>query len=251
MAAKNVLAKVYLGTSGYAYYHWRGIFYPADLPSRAWLSYYANYFNAVELNVTFYREPREKTFKEWASSVPYGFAFVLKAPRLITHLKRLQDVTENAFRFLERACLLGDRLSCILWQFPPSFNPDIAVLKEFFLYLKDINPGLRHAVELRNRHAFNETLYKVLSQLNVALVCAHSNRYPCQLIQTADFSYFKFHGPGSLYNSRYSKEELDDWISKISNALKNGDVYVFFNNDYSGYAVDNASYLKEKLGEYL
>ena len=251
MAREERTARVYLGTSGYAYYHWKGIFYPEDLPSRKWLSYYATYFNAVEINATFYREPAEKTISNWYKSVSNSFTFVLKAPRIITHIKRLKDAEEDARRFLHRALLLKEKLGCILWQFPPGFKPDPEFLTDFFSFLRNLFPGLRHAVEFRNREAFNEAVYNSLRKVDVALVCAHSARYPCHFIKTADFSYFRFHGPGSLYNSCYSKEEIDKWAAKILSALKEGDSFVFFNNDFSGFAVENSLYLKEKLKEFI
>jgi len=239
--------RIYLGTSGYAYHHWKKIFYPEDLSSRKWLDYYASRFNAVEINVTFYRDLSEKTITNWYRSVPDEFTFVLKAPRLITHLKRLRNVEEDARYFLQKALLLKEKLGCVLWQFPPGFKPDPGVVAGFFGFLGELSPGLRHAVELRNREAFSEAVYDSLRKVNVSLVCAHSARYPCHIVQTADFSYFRFHGPGSLYNSCYSNEELDEWAVNILAASEKGDVFVFFNNDFSGFAIKNSLYLKEKL----
>lgn len=238
---------LYIGTSGFSYHHWKGKFYPQNLPSREYLRFYASRFNSVELNVTFYRQPREKTVREWFESVPEGFSFVVKAPRVITHIKRLKDSVKDAASFLETMEPLGNRLSCVLWQFPPGFNPDPLQLEEFFSEVRKQAPEIRHAVELRNSLSFNEEVYEALRRCNACLVCAHSSRYPCVLERTADFSYFRFHGPGSLYNSRYSEEDLDIWIEKIAMLLEAGDVYVFFNNDFGGFAIENADYVLKRL----
>lgn len=239
--------KLYLGTSGYSYYHWKGLFYPEGVPSKEFLSFYSRHFNSVEINSTFYRLPKEETLKTWKKSVPSDFAFVLKAPKTITHLKRLKEADEEVEKFIILANMLEENLSCILWQFPPSFVPQPDLLKDFFERLVGLRSDVRHAVEFRNSKSFDEEILKVLKELNICLVCAHSGRYPCLLERTANFSYFRFHGPGSLYNSRYSEDELDMWAKKILDSLKYGDVYVFFNNDFSGFAVENASYLKRKL----
>lgn len=243
--------KLFLGTSGYSYSHWKGIFYPENLPSKKFLSHYAKHFNAVELNVTFYRLPKEKTFNEWFGSVPEDFSFVLKAPKVITHLNRLKNSIMEAQEFLMRAQILDKKLRCILWQFPPGFKPTPLLLENFFREILNFNSSLRHAIEFRHKEAFAKEIIETLQKLNICLVCAHSKRFPCYRKKTADFSYFRFHGPGSLYNSKYSEEDLDDWADKIVQALKVGDVFVFFNNDFSGFAIENAIYLRKKIQQVL
>lgn len=238
---------LFLGTSGFSYHHWKGRFYPSSLPSRDYLRFYAGHFNSVELNVTFYRQPREKTVREWFKSVPANFTFVVKAPRLITHVKRLKHALDDALDFLKAMEPLNGKLSCVLWQFPPGFNPDPLFVKDFFCSLKEHWQEIRHAVELRNPSSFNEATYEALKVSKVCLVCAHSSRYPCVLETTADFHYFRFHGPGTLYNSRYAERDLDEWTEKIEKLLSKGDVYVFFNNDFYGFAIENASYVLKKL----
>lgn len=238
---------VYIGTSGFSYQHWKGRFYPEGTPSSEFLRYYAKNFNAVEVNVTFYRTPKVNTFKNWYESVPEYFRFSLKAPRIITHFDRLNNLENNVNEFFEKITALREKAACVLWQFPPSFVPDTEFLSSFFGEIKKLIADLRHATEFRNKHAFNDENFRMLRKHNIALVCSHSNRYPLCLKKTADFSYFRFHGPGSLYNSRYSEQELEEWVKSIVRFLKYGDVYVFFNNDFSAYAVENAAYLKSRI----
>lgn len=241
--------RLYIGTSGYSYLHWKGCFYPEDLPSSRWLSYYAQFFNAVELNVTFYRRPRKSTYEKWYRETPENFSFVLKAPRTITHFSRLEVTDQQIKEFFEDISTLKEKAACVLWQLPPQMKFDGALLKNFLNKLKKLTPeNLRHAFEFRNQAFYSKPCYEILKNYNVAFVCAHSARYPCKFVDTADFSYFRFHGPGSLYNSSYSDEQLNDWAQIIKKVLEKKPVFVFFNNDFSGFAVNNALYLKDRLG---
>ncbi|MCX7832124.1 MAG: DUF72 domain-containing protein [Actinobacteria bacterium] len=251
MEKQIIKGNPYIGTSGFSYNHWKGRFYPEGTPSSEFLKYYAKNFNAVELNITFYRIPRTDTFKNWYEVTPENFRYSLKAPRVITHFDRLKNLEDNAKGFFERIKLLKEKAGCVLWQFPPSFAPETEFLDSFFSEIKKLEGDIRHAVEFRNKYAFNDENIKILKKHNIALVCSHSKRYPLYLKRTADFSYFRFHGPETLYDSRYSEEELDEWIKLIIQFLKSGDVFVFFNNDFSAYAVENATYLKDRIEEIV
>ncbi|MGQ9531868.1 MAG: DUF72 domain-containing protein, partial [Desulfotomaculales bacterium] len=239
--------KLYVGTSGYNYSHWRARFYPPGLPSRAWLGFYAERFNTVELNVTFYRQPRPGTFEGWREGTPPGFRFAVKGHRLITHLRRLKDVADALAGFFEGAALLGEKLAVVLWQLPPGLPADPDLLSAFCTLLKE-NPvaaRVRHAFEFRHRSWFTPATYEILSAGNCALCVADSPRWPRAEEITADLVYLRFHGGERLYRSRYSVEELTGWASKIRAWLIEGrDVYAYFNNDAEGHALANAEELR-------
>lgn len=240
--------RFFLGTSGYSYSHWRGNFYPLELERDKWLSFYAQEFNAVELNVTFYRLPRPSTWKKWQELTPPAFAFAVKGHQNITHQKRLREVEEELDRFLTNASLLGEKLHLILWQLPPGARAEEERLESFCQLLKGhpVASTCRHAFEFRHPSWFREEIYALLRRFNFALCWADAPRWPRVEEVTADFVYLRFHGHERLYASCYPTEILDRWAQVIRQQLNAGrDVYAFFNNDAAGYAVANARELQE------
>lgn len=240
-----------VGTSGFSYQHWRGVLYPRELRQSHWLEYYAGVFDTVELNVTFYRMPREAVFHSWRERTPSGFLFALKGTRLVTHIHRLRECREALDRFLERAAMLGDKLGPLLWQLPPSLTRDDELLVRFLLELHNAAPigtALRHAFEFRHESWFTTGVYELLAEHGATLCCAHSERWPTELTMTCPWCYLRFHGRGKLYGSSYEDTELKGWASTIR-ALVEADIPVFayFNNDAEGYAVSNALTLKRYL----
>lgn len=242
--------KIFIGTSGYSYRGWKGKFYPDDLQKREWISFYSKKFNSVELNVTFYRLPRKKTFENWNKRTEENFKFVLKAPRKITHFGKLSVDDDYLREFSKRASGLGKKFSMVLWQLPPNLKMDIELLTGFLSKLEGISPlnKVKHSIEFRNHTWFDKKVFQKLSERNIALVCAHSAKFPFKEKHTADFAYFRFHGPEELYKSKYSNIQLEKWAERMSNFLQeNDEIYVFFNNDYHGYAIENAEKLKQLL----
>ena len=239
--------KFFCGTSGYAYYHWVGKFYPQDLPREKWLEYYAQYFNTVEINYTFYHMPRESTVEKWRRQCPENFLMVLKASRLITHYykKNLESASFLLGKFLKLADILGEHRGPVLMQFPPSFA-DHAVLDEF---LSRIKPEHRVAMEFRNRQFLeDEAVREKLAAHNVAFCVYSWPRFGPVFAVTADFVYIRFHGAKRLYASSYSREELVPFADFARAQLAEGrDVFAFFNNDAEGYAVDNALTFREMV----
>lgn len=246
------MAQFFAGTSGWNYYDWRGDFYPDDLPSRRWLSYYARHFKTTEVNYSFYHLPRSTTYENWHSQTPEGFVFALKASRLITHLKRLKGVRAEWIEFVGRARVLKEKLGPILLQFAPSFRADSQnlTLVEKFLSYSVSRPPIRLAMEFRHESWFSREAVALLRDHNAALVLAHSSRYPVPgVIATASFVYFRFHGPEALFASSYSESELQQWGAHMKAFLQKGyDVYAYFNNDVSGYALANAATLMRIVG---
>jgi uncharacterized protein YecE (DUF72 family) len=236
------MTNLYIGTSGFNYEHWSsGVFYPKGLPQSKWLEYYAKYFDTVELNVTFYRLPTEKTFESWYKKTPKNFHFAIKGSRFITHVKKLKDVKDSIRYQTENSAPLKEKLSVILWQLAPNFKTNPKRLEDFIQLL----PKGRHAFEFRHESWFCPEIYDILKENKAALVLADSPSWPYHEEITADFIYLRLHGGQSLYSSNYSDKELKAWADKIKKWLKKNDIYIYFNNDARGFAIDNAKKLKD------
>ncbi|MDJ0852129.1 MAG: DUF72 domain-containing protein [Myxococcota bacterium] len=228
-------ARLRVGTSGYQYRHWRGVFYPQGLAPADWLAFYAEHFDTVEINNTFYGLPPAATFDRWREATPAGFCFALKFSRYGSHMKRLRAPRSTLRTFLGRARRLSDSLGPILVQLPPRWKADPARLEAFLAAA----PGdLRFAVELRDPSWLREEVFRVLSEHDAAL-CIHDllPDHPREL--TAGFTYLRFHGDG--YGGCYPPQALSAWAQRIRRWLRAGtDVHAYFNNDLEGHAVANA-----------
>lgn len=244
-------SRFFIGTSGWAYKHWaQGVFYPKGLKQSEWLSFYAQHFNTVEINATFYRLPPPAVFRKWRETTPRNFVISVKASRLITHVRRLAGAQEAVAQFLENARELGDKLGVILFQLPPSlrFAPDL--LEPLLDQLRGYEalPSLRAALEVRHKSWLNDACFQLLTAYNVSLALTDWRSCPTDGPVTADFVYLRRHGPGKLYASSYSDQALEDDASHIRAWLDGGkDVYVYFNNDFFGYAIQNAQTLQSLL----
>lgn len=255
------MGRIYIGTSGYNYDHWKGVFYPEGLPEKDWLSFYAKHFDTVEINAIFYGNFKRSVFEKWGREVSKNFSFCLKGPHFITHVKRLKDVNDSLKMFLGNAYGLGSKLKIILWQFPKSFkfNDENLERLEKFLHILafqsrfgklDPNPvwlKIKHGFEFRDDSWFKKEVFDLLNKNNVGFVINDSSFFPKKEISTGGFTYIRFHGPSGLYSSNYSRRELMTWAQKIKRFQKLGEVYCYFNNDVGGFAVKNAWELKELL----
>jgi uncharacterized protein YecE (DUF72 family) len=234
--------RLYIGTSGFHYHHWKGVFYPAELPKSRWFDYYRLFCDCVEINNTFYRLPEEKTFAAWKRQAPTDFQYVLKLNKFITHHKRLLDAEEPLQTFLSRADLLQPQLSCILVQLPPRLKVNPDRLQSF---LQRLPSRYRWAVEFRDAGWFCDEVYNLLRRKNAAL-CIHDKflDHPWEI--TADWTYLRYHG--NTPEGNYSHEYLAGAAQQIQRLLDDHlDTYVFFNNDWWGHAVRNALDLKEMI----
>ena len=238
---------IYVGTSGWNYPHWKKVFYPQGLPQSKWLKHYVESFNCVELNVTFYRLVKKQTFENWRRNTPEDFCFIAKGSRFITHIKRLNNVKQPLELFVGNAKGLKEKLALVLWQLPPSFKKDVKRLQIFLKLLKKTK--LRHSFEFRNDTWFDKEVYDLLKDYNSCLCIAHSPRFPCQRIVTADFLYLRFHGGQTLYSSNYSDKELKEWAKFAREYKRSKDIFSFFNNDAKGFAVKNALRFRELLNK--
>lgn len=238
--------KCLIGTSGWSYSHWRGVFYPQGLKVSEELSFYMRHFSSVEINNTFYRLPSEDAFRAWRKRAPEGFIYALKGSRYITHMKKLKDPDEALSLFLKRARLLKGGLGPVLFQLPPKWRKDTGRLKSF---VDKLPRGLRFAFEFRDPSWFDDDVYEVLKEGGAALCIYHMPGFSSPVLATAPFVYIRFHGTDFLYGGDYGKAELRRWAGVIKGFLKEErDVYAYFNNDEAAYAVKNALELKEMVG---
>lgn len=237
-----------VGTSGFNYKDWKEIFYPKGTPQKQWLTYYAQHYNTVEINATFYRYFARSVFARWRDATPPDFRFTLKGPRVITHEKRLVGVTDDLTRFLDSIQDLHSKLAVILWQFPPSFknetNADQELLAQF---LGCLPSGLQHVIEFRHTSWFKEDIYALLNAHKMGFVINDSSRFPAAEVITGNIAYLRFHGPQQLYASSYTLDALTTWATNIRGWLAHYDIYCYFNNDYGGRAIENANQLIDLL----
>jgi uncharacterized protein YecE (DUF72 family) len=247
---KNVaMADIWVGLSGWSYANWRGAFYPAALPSRDYLAFYAREFGTAEINSSFYHFLRPQTYERWAAQVPDDFVFAVKANRLLTHTRRLQEVEESWQRLAEAVLALGSHCGPILFQFPQSFRREERRLADFLRLARESAAGLRLVCEFRHASWFTEEIYRLLRRYGVALCLADSARYPRHDVLTTDFVYCRFHGRPELFASPYSEAELESLARQLQTYSNVGvDVYVYFNNTKEGHAIDNARMLLTLLG---
>ena len=238
--------QIRIGTSGWVYRHWQGLFYPANLPQKQWFAYYARSFDTVEINSTFYHLHNASVFEHWRQQAPGGFLYSIKASRIITHNQRLEGCQDTLETFLSRASLLGETLGPVLFQLPPSFSLDLSRFESFLALLPQ---GFSYAMEFRNPTWLTEEVFALLERFGVAL-CIH-DMPPLQvpLRITAKFVYLRFHGDVD-HAGDYPLETLAFWAERMRNWQRNGlAVFAYFNNDTGGMAVRNALTVKQLLGQ--
>ena len=236
-----------IGTSGYSYRHWFGVFYPEDLSKYKMLEYYTERFNTVELNVTFYRIPKETTFKGWYKRTPNNFAFAVKANRRFTHLKKLNVEDDDIKEFMETIGHLKEKLAVVLWQLPPSLKKDICKLTNLLELLKKYN--VKNAFEFRNQTWLYKETYSVLKDFGATL-CISDWPFHIEPLTEFDFYYIRRRGAESdaPFSRSYTDKEIKEDAKLVATLLKeNKDVFVFYNNDTEGFAVQNAQQLKEEI----
>jgi uncharacterized protein YecE (DUF72 family) len=222
---------VLVGTSGYKYQHWEGLFYPENLPSSDWLEFYSQYFNAIEITSTFQKQIPKKKFEDWYKRSPQNFSFCLKAPHFICQEKKFQDCHKELEDFFESAAALKEKLACVLWQFPGQLNFDLEILENFCGLLKPYSLCL-HSFQFRNQSWFNNQTYAVLKNNNIGLCVDDSPDFYAEEVLTAPFIYFHFHGGKIADDSAQEKEKLDFWVNKTRKWLKSDlSILAFFTND--------------------
>jgi uncharacterized protein YecE (DUF72 family) len=238
---------VHIGTSGWHYKHWKGPFYPEKLPASKMLAFYAERFDTVELNNTFYRLPPENGVDNWRDSAPDGFLFAAKGSRFITHMKKLKDPDTAISRYFERVGRLGRKLGPIVFQTPPWWEINLERLETF---LDALPRGQRYAFELRNPTWHAPEVYRILRRRNAAFCIFEIAGFHSPFELTADFTYVRLHGPGGAYQGSYSAQALSEWSNRLrawESDLRA--VYIYFDNDQAAYAVENALELKRMVSQ--
>jgi uncharacterized protein YecE (DUF72 family) len=237
-----------VGCSGWSYKDWRGVVYPADAPARTWFSIYAQRFDTVEINNTFYRLPAETTVDGWAAQAPEGFCYAVKVGQFGSHRMKLKDAASWLPRHLERVERLGPHLGPNLVHLPPRWQRNVARLDE----LLSVAPTtMRWAVEVREPSWLHDDVFDVLAKHGAAL-CIHDLLPDHPWERTTDWTYVRFHGPRALeekYRGRYGPRRLHRAAEVLGPWLDDGaDVYAYFNNDYDGHAPEDAEMLRRQLG---
>jgi uncharacterized protein YecE (DUF72 family) len=235
-----------VGCSGWEYKHWRGDFYPRELPRSAWFEHYAGIFDTVEINNTFYRLPPETTFASWSARAPRGFQFAIKASRFLTHMKKLKDPEEPLDRLFSRMRPMRRHLGPVLYQLPPGWKLDRDRLDHF---LQALPRGVRHVMEFREPSWYAPDVLSLLERRGVAL-CLHDMQGSASgRLRVGPLVYVRFHGANGHYDGGYSDGRLESWAEWLQAQRRQGDdVYAYFNNDIGGHAPRNAVTLRRLLG---
>jgi uncharacterized protein YecE (DUF72 family) len=238
--------RVRIGCSGWSYRDWRGGLYPDGLPARRWLERYAEVFDTVEVNATFYRLPQRETAEKWIDQVPADFLFAVKSSRYLTHIKRLHDIVGAVDRFWEplEPWRRAHRLGPVLWQLPESFHRDDDLLAAAL----DVLPPARHCFEFRHPSWFCAPVRELLAERGASLAIGDDRRRPLPAARpVGELAYLRLHYGSRGRDGNYSSTELDSWRRRIAAWRSRREVFVYLNNDWRGFAPANARELRQGL----
>lgn len=238
--------KWHIGCSGFSYKEWKNEFYPPKLAQSKWFSYYAEHFDTLELNVTFYRFPTINSLKGWYEKAPEGFSFSSKVPRSITHYKRFVDterMMQDFYGLLREG--LSEKLACVLFQLPPQFAYDPAKLE---IILSQVDPSFQNVIEFRNESWWRKDVQKLLAEKNISFCGVSFPRISFDdAVVNTKLCYYRFHGVPKLFYSEYDEAFLDKIVSQISKSRKAETVFLYFNNTASLAALHNAKMVLSKI----
>lgn len=240
---------VRIGCSGWSYRHWRGLFYPDKLPIKNWFGFYAEQFDTVEINNSFYRLPNAETFDRWREQAPSGFLYTVKANRYLTQAKKMKDCAEPVARMMAPVRHLGETLGPILYQLPPNLRINLARLEEFLLLLpRDVT----HVFEFREPSWYDPRTLALLEHYGASFCCHDMAGSPSERWAVGPAAYVRFHGASSKYRGRYSDDTLLGWSDWMKAQAANGrKVWAYFNNDIDAHAVHDALTLKSMVRQAL
>ena len=237
-------ARIHVGCSGWFYWHWKGLFYPAELPTSGWFKHYLKRFRTVELNAPFYGWPTVATVKSWLKQIERSnFIYTVKVNELITHIKRFKGTKTLIQDFGYIADLLGPHMGCFLFQLPPSYHFTRARLTAI---VSQLDPTRRNVVEFRHASWWRDEVYAAFRAGNIIFCSCSAPRLPDLLVKTTDEIYVRFHGKERWYSHDYSKAELAAWAARIKDAAATQS-WIYFNNDREGHAIKNAKALLRRL----
>ncbi|MBM3469143.1 MAG: DUF72 domain-containing protein [Alphaproteobacteria bacterium] len=232
-----------IGCSGWYYKEWEGSFYPTNLPSKEYFSYYTQFFNTVEVNSTFYRYPSNNIVRNWHQKAPNGFKYSLKINKTITHIKKLIQIDEDLKRFYDFGEILKDKMGCFLFQFPKSFVFNLERLESL---LKIVDTTYKNVIEFRHPSWWNSKVFNELSAAKIIFCTPSGINLPESIVTLKSNIYIRFHGDAT-YSSTYSNEELLLWSQKIK-ATSPKESWIYFNNTSRSYAPTNALSLIKLMG---
>jgi uncharacterized protein YecE (DUF72 family) len=234
----------HIGCSGFHYKEWRGEFYPENLPQSKWFDYYAQHFNTLELNVTFYRFPTLNSLKGWYDKAPPGFSFSAKVPRSITHFKRFNDTERmmcDFYDLLENG--LKEKLSCVLVQLPPQYGYSESNLEKLIYQL---HPSFNNVIEFRNESWWRKDVQEILAENNVSFCGVSFPKIPFDdAVINTPLSYYRFHGVPKLFYSEYDESFIEKIFHQLNQNKKAKNIFVYFNNTASLAALHNARHLQQ------
>ena len=238
------MLKVYIGCSGFHYKEWKEVFYPDGLAQTKWFRFYCGHFNTLELNVTFYRFPTEKSLEKWYDSSPEDFMFSVKAPKAITHFKKFNECERMMGDFYGSIELgLKEKLGCVLIQLPPQLIYTEDLLAKIII---NLNPSFKNVIEFRHASWWNSEVFKKLEKHNIIFSGITYPKLPEDVIKTTTGLYYRLHGVPVLYKSAYSELFLKELAKKIKKA-KPSEAWVYFNNTWGTAAIENAKFLQKIL----
>lgn len=243
----TALAPIRIGCSGWVYPHWRGRLYPEKLPIKQWFAFYADHFDTVEINNSFYRLPKAETFDVWRAQAPGGFCYAVKANRFLTQAKKLKDCEGPLARMMAPVRHLQPALGPILYQLPPRFSVNLERLERFLQLLAD---DVTHIFEFRDASWYIDEVFALLARHGAGF-CTHDMiGLETPRIAVGKAAYVRLHGAESKYWGRYSDERLLDWTSWMVEQARSGrTVWIYFNNDLDGHAVEDARTLKAMIAQ--
>lgn len=234
-----------IGCSGFSYKDWKPVFYPSGLAPAKWLRFYAEHFETLESNTTFYRMPQIKTLNKWFDDTPDDFVFSVKAPRLITHYKKMAGTKEMITAFYDLMLTgLQHKLGAVLFQFPPGFS---FTQERLAGILEQLDGTFTNVVEFRHSGWWNASVYQALQEKNITFCGISHPKLPDEVVDTTPNIYFRFHGVPELYTSSYTHQYLDKIYTAINKLRGIKNIYLYFNNTIAATAIENAEYLLTKL----
>ena len=244
---RQFMPAVYIGCSGFHYAEWKNVFYPDGLPKSKWFQFYCTHFNTLELNVTFYKFPTEKSLAKWYSSSPENFKFSVKVPRAITHYKKFTDcerMLEDFYNSIQQG--LQQKLGCVLFQFPPQLIYSEGLLKKIII---NVNPFFKNVLEFRHESWWNSIVFQKLKKHGIIFSGINYPNLPGDVVKTSKDLYFRLHGTPVLYKSSYPGFFLKELEKKIRKA-RAVTSWVYFNNTWGTAAIENAKFLQNNLAGF-
>jgi uncharacterized protein YecE (DUF72 family) len=245
--SKDRRGSIHIGCSGWVYRHWKGLFYPEDLPQKRWFERYTEEFDTVEINASFYRLPLASTFDGWRDKAPPGFRYAVKVNRFITHMKKLIDCDQPLSDFVALARRLNDTLGPLLYQLPPSLKFNLERLESF---LKLIPTDLGNVFEFRDRSWYEPETFALLDRYGASFSIHDMPGSASERVAVGPVAYIRFHGGEGKYWGRYSDEGLQSWAEWVVEQSRKGRAaWCYFNNDIHGHAIHDAQTLKRMVAE--